>query len=308
MKSDYLLTQRTLREEAQVSGIGLHTGRAATLKLKPAGPHSGIRFARTDIKRVDPLLANTDSVVSTEMATTVGKGVGAISTVEHLLAALHGMQVDNVLVEVDGPEIPIMDGSAIAFVRAIEKAGIVEQDAPRALLAITRRIEFKVKEKWVVAEPSDRCEIHSTVEWDHPAVGYQEYGFTLGETPFEEIASARTFGFLRDVEALRGKGLIKGGSLDNAVVLDDGRVLNPEGFRYPDEIVRHKVLDTVGDLRLAGLSILGRFRLHRSGHDVHHQLLVKILSDPRCFEIANTRELPALVADELQAAFGLATG
>lgn len=297
--------QKTLKQSISLTGIGLHSGQPVTLSFHPAETHFGIRFKRTDIDGLSPVLANTDSVVSTQMATTVGKGKAAIGTVEHLLAAFHGMGVDNVLVEVAGPEIPIMDGSAMEFVKAIQQAGLVEQKAPRALLAITRKIEFKVNEKWVVVEPSTECEVHSTVEWDHPAIGFQEYSFTFGKSDFMEIANARTFGFVRDVEALRAKGLIKGGCLENAIVLDDARVLNPEGFRYPDEIVRHKVLDSVGDLRLAGLHVLGKFRLHRSGHDVHHQLLTRVLSDTRNFELANTGAFPSTIVDQLQAAFGL---
>jgi UDP-3-O-[3-hydroxymyristoyl] N-acetylglucosamine deacetylase len=277
--------QHTLKDCITLSGIALHSGKTVTLTLKPAGPNRGIFFVRTDLPGKPEVGAHFKNVVNTQMATTLGKGQVQVSTVEHLMAALQIFGVDNLCVEVDGPEVPILDGSAKIYCEALEQIGLQSQLQSKAFLKLRRRVELKVAEKWAVAEPSNRLEIHETVEWDHPVIGFQEFHYREGQTSYSELASARTFGFLKDVENLKRMGLARGGSLDNAVVLDDGSVLNPEGLRYPDEFVRHKVLDALGDFKLAGITIHAYVRLHRAGHDLHAQLLQAIFRDPDNYEI-----------------------
>jgi UDP-3-O-[3-hydroxymyristoyl] N-acetylglucosamine deacetylase len=277
--------QRTLNGKVALSGIALHSGKTVQLNLIPANPNHGITFVRTDLRGCPSISAHYKHVVNTQLATVLGQGDVRVSTVEHLLAAFQMVGLDNVIVEVDGPEIPILDGSSILFCQAIEAMGLQTQLQTRPYLQLRRRIELKIAEKWAVAEPSSRLEIHETVEWDHPVIGFQEFHYVEGKTAYAELASARTFGFLRDVENLKRMGLAQGGSLDNAVVLDDSSVLNPSGLRYPDEFVRHKVLDALGDFKLAGIDIHAYVRLHRAGHDLHSQLLAAIFKDPDNFEI-----------------------
>lgn len=280
--------QRTIKQPITLRGIGLHLGKEATVTLKPAGVNQGILFQRLDQPNSLPIEANFRNVVNTQMATTIGKASVTVSTIEHLMAALHGHGIDNLLVEVSGPEVPILDGSSGPFFSAIEKAGIQVQNASRTALAIKRRVEVKLAEKWAVVEPSNRLEVHASIDWDHPSIGFQEFHYVEGKTSFKEISEARTFGFLRDVEALKKMGLILGGSLENAVVLDSALVLNPEGLRYPDEFVRHKALDALGDFKLAGIQIVGSFKLHRAGHDLHRSILAEVFKDPENYEIIET--------------------
>ncbi len=280
--------QRTIQAPVSWKGIGLHSGAPVHLTVEPERPNRGIRFVRTDLPGQPEIEAHYRNVVNTQLATTLGRPGSAgvtLSTVEHLLSALGLLEIDNARILIDGPELPIVDGSCIEFLKALQEVGILEQKQPRAVLAIRKRIELKVNEKWAVVEPSSRFEIEASIDWEHPMIGYQEFRFVAGETTPEEIASARTFGFAKDVEALKRMGLARGGSLDNAVVLDDALVLNPSGLRFVDEFVRHKILDAVGDFKLAGLPILGSFRLHRSGHDLHRQLLQEIFSNPDHYEI-----------------------
>jgi UDP-3-O-[3-hydroxymyristoyl] N-acetylglucosamine deacetylase len=280
-----MFPQRTVRKEVSVSGIGVHTGKSAKLTIKPAISNYGVTFTRTDLEGRPSIAAHFKNIVNTQLATTLGRGVVTVSTVEHVLAALQGLGIDNASIEVDGPEIPIMDGSSAAFCEAIESVGIEQLSQPRAFLALRKKVEIKIGEKWAVAEPASRFEIHGSIDWDHPSIGYQEYHYQEGRTSFSELAHARTFGFLKDVEALRRMGLARGGSLENAVVLDHALVLNPEGLRFPDEFVKHKVLDALGDFKLAGISILAYIRLHRAGHDLHSQLLTEIFKNPDNYEI-----------------------
>jgi UDP-3-O-[3-hydroxymyristoyl] N-acetylglucosamine deacetylase len=283
--------QRTIKTAISVRGIGLHSGKPATLTLKPALPNQGIVFVRTDLEIPQGISAHFKNVVSTQLATTLGRGQMTISTVEHVLAALYGMGIDNAICEVDGPEMPILDGSSVQFCEAIERAGVRTQREAQPYVAIRRKVEVKLGEKWAVAEPSSRLEIQASVEWDHPSIGYQEYTYIEGKSSFAELAAARTFCLLRDVEMMKKAGLAKGGSLENSVVLDEVNVLNPGGFRFSNEIVRHKVLDALGDLKLAGLPMQAFIRLHRAGHDLHSQLLSAIFRDPMNYEIVDTNEL-----------------
>lgn len=285
-----MVFQRTIKKEVILRGIGLHSGKDASVTLKPAPANKGLLFSRKDLPETLPIEGHFRNVVSTQLATTLGNGAMAISTVEHLLAALHGFGIDNLYIEVSGPEIPILDGSSAPFCRAILDVGVENQAVPRTILALRKRVEVKLAEKWAVAEPSSRLEIHASIDWDHPAIGFQEFHYVEGKTDFSEIASARTFGFLKDVEMLKKMGLALGGSLDNAVVMNQANVLNPEGLRYPDEFVRHKVLDALGDFKLAGIGIQGHFKLHRAGHDLHRLILAEIFKDPANYVIVE--EMP----------------
>jgi UDP-3-O-[3-hydroxymyristoyl] N-acetylglucosamine deacetylase len=277
--------QRTLKAPVSLSGIGLHSGKTVHMTIQPARPGHGITFVRTDLEGSPEVHAHFKNVLSTQLATTIGRGQVTISTVEHVLAALQGMNVDNAIVEVDAGEVPILDGSSIGFCLAIQEVGLVSQVQTRPYLSLRRKVELKIGEKWAVAEPCSRLEIHASIEWDHPSIGYQELHYIDGRTSFMELARARTFGFVHEVEALKRMGLARGGSLENAVVLDHALVLNPEGLRYPDEFIRHKVLDALGDFKLAGIPLRAYVRLHRAGHDLHSQLLAAIFKDPDCFEI-----------------------
>jgi UDP-3-O-[3-hydroxymyristoyl] N-acetylglucosamine deacetylase len=298
--------QRTLKGTVALSGIALHSGKTVHLNLVPAAPNHGITFVRTDLRNAPSISAHYKHVVNTQLATVLGQGETRVSTVEHLLAAFQMVGLDNVIVEVDGPEIPILDGSSIIFCQAIEQMGLQTQLQTRPYLQLRRRVELKIAEKWAVAEPSSRLEIHETVEWDHPVIGFQEFHYVEGKTSYKELASARTFGFLRDVENLKRMGLARGGSLDNAVVLDDSAVMNPTGLRYPDEFVRHKVLDALGDFKLAGIDIHAYVRLHRAGHDLHSQLLAAIFKDPDNFEIIDSHNREERALPQIRAALASA--
>lgn len=290
--------QRTLKDNITLTGIALHSGKDVTLTLKSANPNHGIVFVRTDLPGSPEIPANYRNVVDTRMATTLGVGQARVSTVEHLMAALQIFSVDNLIVEINGPEVPILDGSSKVFCEAFEQIGTQLQLQHRPYLQVRRRVELKINEKWAVAEPSSKLEIHETVEWDHPVIGFQEFYYEEGTTSYEELASARTFGFLKDVENLKRMGLARGGSLENAVVLNDLAVLNPEGLRYPDEFVRHKVLDALGDIKLAGIAVHAHIRLHRAGHDLHAQLLSEIFRNPDNYEIIDegeTRRQPSRI-------------
>jgi UDP-3-O-[3-hydroxymyristoyl] N-acetylglucosamine deacetylase len=277
--------QHTLKSAVSVTGIGLHSGKSVTMTIQPARPNVGIHFVRTDLPGRPEVSANFKNVVCSRLATTLGKGDVKISTVEHVLAALQGLGVDNAFIEVNGPELPILDGSSAPFVEAIDSVGLVSQAMVRPIVALRRKVELKVGEKWAVAEPSARLEVHGSYEWDHPAIGYQEYYFVEGQTDFREIAAARTFCLLKDVEQMKRMGLALGGSLDNAVVMDDSQVLNPSGLRYANELARHKVLDALGDFKLAGIGLRAYVRMHRSGHELHSQLLNAIFRDEANYEI-----------------------
>ncbi len=279
--------QHTLAAPVQLEGVGLHSGKPARVRLFPAPAGHGIQFVRTDnIPAPVEIPATYAHVVNTRLATTLGNRGVTLSTVEHLLAALAGLGVDNARIEVDGPEMPILDGSSAPFIQAIQQAGgTVSQSLQRVTLALRRKVEVQLGDKWAVAEPSSRLEIHGSIEWDHPMIGRQEYHYVDGVTPFAAIADSRTFCQLKDVEAMQRMGLALGGTLENAVVLSEDGILNPGGLRHPDELVRHKVLDALGDFKLSGYAIQGYFRLHRSGHDVHSQLLKAIFAQPENYEI-----------------------
>lgn len=277
--------QRTLKQGFSLSGIGLHTGKRVTLTLKPARANTGVQFVRTDLDQAVEIPANVNHVHSTTLATTLSAHGVRISTVEHLMSALWAMGVDNVLCALDGEEVPILDGSAAPFAQAIRKAGIKNLRSARKYLVPTDTIELREGNKWAILRPSREFRIRYSIDFPHPLIGAQEFDFNSSTDFLKEIAPCRTFGFLKDVERMQAMGLALGGSLSNAVVLDDVRALNPEGLRFENEFVRHKVLDAIGDLSLVGHPILGEVELHRAGHDLQTRLVHELLKRPGAFQI-----------------------
>lgn len=270
--------QRTLGCTTFVEGLGLHTGKVVPMWIHPAPPDHGIVFVRCDLRSKVRIPATLDFVVDTTLATTLGKDGEVLSTVEHLLSALWGTGVDNALVEVGGPEIPILDGSAAPFVRMIKEAGISLQPKARKYFVIRRPFHVKDKDRTVSLYPCPEFIVSFSIDFDHPLIGTQFFQLRLSDGNYERLISkARTFGFLRDVEYMKAMGYALGGSLDNAVVLDDTGILNPGGLRYPDEFVRHKILDCLGDLSLLGARIKGHLVAHRSGHSLNHKLLLQLV-------------------------------
>ena len=281
--------QRTLNNTIRATGIGLHTGQRSTITLRPAPPDSGIVFYRSDLAPDTPIRANLANVVDTHLGTTLAPSADApgVATVEHLLSALAGLGVDNLFVDVDGPEIPIMDGSAGPFVFLLESAGVREQSHARRLIRVRRRVEVRDGDKWARLDPYPGFRAEFTIDFDHPVfeAGQQSLGidFTHGSY-VKEISRARTFGFLRDLEQLRSQDRALGGSTDNAIVLDERGVVNRDGLRSPDEFVRHKLLDAVGDLYLLGCGLFGAYSASRSGHALNVALLGALLNDKRAWQ------------------------
>jgi UDP-3-O-[3-hydroxymyristoyl] N-acetylglucosamine deacetylase len=289
------LYQRTLSRPVTCTGIGLHSGRKVNLSLRPVEPDTGIIFRRTDRPGSQLIPGDVNHVVDTRFSTTLGKDGLTISTVEHLLSALSGMGVDNVLIEVDAPEIPIMDGSAAPFVFLIKSAGLTSQARPRQFYRVRREMTLREDGKEVSVSPAEALMVDFTIEFDHPAIRRQQMGFALDERSYDkDISRARTFGFLADMRRLHEQNLGLGGSLDNAVVVDNYRVLNDDGLRFPDEFVRHKVLDFIGDLALLGRPVLGAFHAYKSGHGLNNQLFRQLLADPSALQLVMpSQEQPA---------------
>ena len=283
-------SQRSIRRSVHCEGIGLHTGAQVSLDMMPAPSNHGIQFVRTDVSPQVSIPALSEYVVDTSMATTVGKNGVRIGTVEHVLAALAGLGIDNLRIEVNGPEIPIMDGSAGPFTQLIQSAGVRFLDKFKNFLVIRKSVSVKEGKKEAAFGPSSRFKVECTVDFSHPLISDQSYQFDLSDQAFsKEISRARTFGFLRDVEMLKRGGLAKGGSLDNAIVVDEFSILNPEGLRFPDEFVRHKILDALGDIALLGHPVIGHLKLNRCGHALHHQLVRQVLSDSSHYEIVKAQ-------------------
>jgi UDP-3-O-[3-hydroxymyristoyl] N-acetylglucosamine deacetylase len=286
--------QRTLAHSVSCQGVGLHSGATVNLTLRPAPAHHGILFVRTDTPRPVLIPALSQYVVDTAMATTLGKEGVKVGTVEHLLSALAGLGIDNVRVELDGPEVPVMDGSASHFVQMVMSAGVRELEEPRSYLVIKKPVTVTEGDKEATLLPSRRFRISCTIDFTHPLVSSQEYEVELSERSFSgEISRARTFGFLRDVEMLKKLGLARGGSLENAIVVDEASILNPEGLRFADEFVRHKILDAIGDVSLFGRPVIGHLKAFKTGHALNHKLVQKVLSDPGCYELVPLRRLDA---------------
>ncbi|MBA2491205.1 MAG: UDP-3-O-acyl-N-acetylglucosamine deacetylase [Gammaproteobacteria bacterium] len=282
-----MIKQRTLKNTIRATGVGLHTGEKIYLTLRPAAVNTGVIFRRIDLDVPVEIKASPENVGDTRLSTTLVKGNVRISTVEHLLSAIAGLGIDNAYVDLSAPEVPIMDGSAGPFVFLVQSAGIVEQAAPKQFVRIKRTVKVEDGDKWARFDPFDGFKVGLTIDFDHPVFKdhgqYAELDFST--TSFvKEVSRARTFGFMRDLEMLRERQLALGGSLDNAVVLDDYRVLNEDGLRYEDEFVRHKILDVIGDLYLLGHSLIGAFSGYKSGHDLNNRLLRALVAREDAWE------------------------
>lgn len=281
------MLQQTLKKEICTKGIGVHSGKEATVHIKPAPANHGIKFIRTDIAENNVIDAKFDSVVDTRLCTVIENALGVnVSTIEHIMSALYGMEIDNALIEIDGPEMPIMDGSSAPFVALIDKAGSATQDRTRNILKVTKPIRIEDGDKFISIEPSNTFELECSIEFPHPVIGKQSFTFSFAKGNYNfEISRARTFGFAHEIETLRKMGLAKGGSLENAIGIDENGVMNPEGLRYvPDEFVRHKVLDCIGDLYLAGAFLQAKVVAHKPSHALNNLILRKLFAMPECFE------------------------
>lgn len=295
-----MLKQRTVKQPIKTVGVGLHSGTKVELTLRPAAPDTGIVFRRVDLTPPVDLPASALGVGDTRMASVLQKDGARVSTVEHLMSACAGLGIDNLYVDVTAEEIPIMDGSAASFVFLLQQAGLQEQASSKKFIRVKRPIEVREgsgsQEKWARLEPYNGFRLSFFIEFNHPAVDgtgqVAEVDFEV-ESYVREIARARTFGFMQDVETLRGMGLARGGSLENAIVMDEYRVLNPDGLRYENEFVRHKILDAIGDLYLIGHPLLASYTAHKSGHAMNNQLLRALLAQPDAYEIVSFASLDA---------------
>jgi len=287
-----MIAQRTLKTLTKAVGVGLHSGQRVELTLRPAPPDSGIRFRRVDLAEPVEIPVEATSVTDTRLASTISRGKAKVHTIEHVMSACAGLGVDNLVIDITAEEVPILDGSAASFVYLLQSAGIVEQDAPRRFIRVLEPVEVREGEgrslKWARLDPYHGFRLSFQIEFDHPAVSAtgQTVEFDLGSGQYSrEIARARTFGFTRDVEMMRSHGLALGGGLDNAIVLDDYKVLNADGLRYQDEFAKHKILDAMGDLYIVGKPLLAAYSAYRSGHAMNNQLLRALLAQPDSYEI-----------------------
>lgn len=298
-----MLKQRTLKTLIRATGVGLHSGAKVTVVLRPAAPDTGIVFRRVDIAagpvdlKADPL-----SIGDTRLASCLERDGVKVSTIEHLMSALAGLGIDNLLIDVDAAELPIMDGSAAPFVFLLQSAGIEEQNAPKRFMRVRKTVEVRDGDKWARLEPYDGFRLRFSIAFDHPAVAQTS---TVAEIDFaensytREVSRARTFGFMQDIEFMRDQGLALGGSLGNAIVMDEYRILNADGLRYTDEFARHKLLDAIGDLYVAGHPLLASFSAHKSGHALNNALLRTLLADAMAWELVTferAENTPATVA------------
>lgn len=303
-----MVKQRTLKTSVSVTGVGLHSGEKVTLSLRPAPANSGIVFRRVDVKPVVEIQARAHAVHDTRLSTCMEQSGVRVATIEHLMSALAGLGIDNVLVEMDGAEVPIMDGSSGTFIFLLQSAGIVEQSAAKKFIRIKKTVEVKQGDKWVRFEPYNGYKLTFTINFTHPvfAGSKQHVIVDLGEHSYiRDISRARTFGFMQDVEAMRAQGLALGGSLDNAIVMDDYRVLNADGLRFEDEFVKHKVLDAIGDLYLLGHAVIGAFSGFKSGHALNNALLRELLANEQAWEFVtfdDVADAPEFLRLQLQAA------
>jgi UDP-3-O-[3-hydroxymyristoyl] N-acetylglucosamine deacetylase len=297
-----MLRQRTLKTLVSASGVGLHTGQKARITLRPAPADTGIVFRRVDLSSPLDIPARADLVGETRLSSCLVRDGVKIYTVEHLMSALGGLGVDNAYIDLDAPELPIMDGSASPFVLLLQQAGITAQAAPKRFLRVMRHVEVTDGDKWARLEPYEGYKLSFSIDFRHPVIerSTQSVEVDFAETSYlKEIARARTFGFMHEVESLRESGLALGGGLDNAVVLDEYRVLNAEGLRFADEFIRHKLLDAIGDLYLLGKPLLGAFSAHKSGHALNNRLLRALLTDANALETVSFEradEAPARIA------------
>ncbi len=297
------MKQRTLRDSVRATGIGLHSGAKVYMNLRPAPPNTGIVFRRLDLPEPVDIPASALNVTETMLGTTLEHGGGKVATVEHLLAAMAGLGVDNAFIDLTAAEVPIMDGSAAPFIFLVQSAGLEEQNAPKRFIRVVEPVEIEEGDKWARLAPYDGYRLNFEIDFDHPVLRKHRQKVTLdfSATAFlREISRARTFGFLKDLESLRARDLTLGGSLDNAIVMDEYRVLNEDGLRFRDEFVRHKVLDAVGDLYLLGASLIGEFSGYKSGHRLNNLLLRELLAHPECYEeVTFEEERPSPVSYQL---------
>lgn len=283
-----MIRQRTLNNTIRATGVGLHTGEKVYLTLKPAAVNTGIVFRRTDLDPVVEIEAKAMNVGDTTLSTSLVNGDVRVSTVEHLLSAMAGLGIDNAIIDVTAPEVPIMDGSAGPFVFLIQSAGIIEQDAPKKFIRIKKPVEVGQEDKVASFKPFDGFKVTFTIHFDHPAFKERNKEVTVdfSSTSFvKEVSRARTFGFMHEFEYLRSQGLARGASMDNAIAVDDAQVLNEDGLRYEDEFVKHKVLDAIGDLYLLGNSLIGEFNAFKSGHALNNMLLRELLAQKDAWEV-----------------------
>src|SRR6266566_1515701 len=288
-----MIKQRTLKNVIRATGVGLHTGDKVYLTLRPAAADTGIVFRRIDLPEPVEIHARPEHVTDTRLSTTVESDNVRVSTIEHLMSAFAGLGIDNAYVDLTAAEVPIMDGSAGPFVFLIQSAGIAEQSAPKRFIRIKHKVEVREGEKWARFEPFEGFKVSFQIDFNHPTFRNtrQQAVVDFSTTSFvKEISRARTFGFMAEVEALRAAGLARGGGLDNAVVLDDYRVLNDDGLRYEDEFVKHKVLDAIGDLYLLGRPLIGAFSAHKSGHALNNRLLQKLVAEQEAWELMTYQE------------------
>ncbi len=302
-----MIRQRTLKNVIRATGVGIHSGQKVYLTLRPAPVDSGIVFRRVDVDPAVSIRACPKNVGDTSLSTTLVKGNIRISTIEHLLSALAGLGIDNACIDLSASEVPIMDGSAGPFVFLIQSAGIEEQNAPKKFIRIRKTVEVTDGDKLARFEPYDGFKVSFSIDFDHPVfrTHSRRAEVDFSTTSFvKEVARARTFGFMRDIETLRDRNLVLGGSMDNAIVLDDYRILNEDGLRYEDEFVKHKILDAIGDLYLLGHSLIGAFHGHKSGHALNNTLLRQLLADGEAWEevtFDDTRDVPISYVHPAQA-------
>ncbi|MCH2478708.1 MAG: UDP-3-O-acyl-N-acetylglucosamine deacetylase [Gammaproteobacteria bacterium] len=304
-----MLHQRTLNKPISAAGVGLHTGQRVEMTLRPASEDIGIRFRRLDIHPAQEIQANAHNVTDTKLGTTITQNDASIMTVEHLLAAFSGLGIDNAYVDIHGPEVPIMDGSAASFILLVELAGIKEQKAPKKFLRIKKNVRVEDNGKFAEFKPYNGYRLSFQIEFEHPMIQNKltEFTFDFSTLNFlDQISRARTFGFLKEIETLRANNLALGGSLDNAIVLDDYRILNQDGLRFDDELVRHKILDAIGDLYLMGHILVGEFNGFKSGHELNNKLIRKLYADETAWEEVQESEITDIPISYWTAALGKA--
>ena len=304
-----MLHQRTLNKPISAAGVGLHTGQRVEITLRPASEDIGIRFRRLDIHPAQEIQANAHNVTDTKLGTTITQNDASIMTVEHLLAAFSGLGIDNAYVDIHGPEVPIMDGSAASFILLVELAGIKEQKAPKKFLRIKKNVRVEDNGKFAEFKPYNGYRLSFQIEFEHPMIQNKltEFTFDFSTLNFlDQISRARTFGFLKEIETLRANNLALGGSLDNAIVLDDYRILNQDGLRFDDELVRHKILDAIGDLYLMGHILVGEFNGFKSGHELNNKLIRKLYADETAWEEVQESEITDIPISYWTAALGKA--
>jgi len=303
-----MVKQRTLKNSVSVTGVGLHSGEKVTLGLRPAPANTGIVFRRTDVKPVEEIRARAELVHDTRLSTCMEQNGVRVATIEHLMSAFAGLGIDNAYVDLDNAEVPIMDGSAGTFIFLLQSAGIAEQSTAKKFIRIQKPVEIKQGDKWVRFDPYNGYKLTFTINFAHPVFAdtRQHVVVDLGEESYvRDISRARTFGFMQDVENMRAQGLALGGSLDNAIVMDEYRVLNADGLRFEDEFVKHKVLDAIGDLYLLGHPLIGAFSGYKSGHAMNNALLRELLADEQAWEFVtfdSVEDAPAFLRLQLQAA------